>query len=135
MLQARWHLAGSGAGWPLLVELAWLAPARFESVARGLGDTVLAKLLRRFESNFEGAGGSDDWVWVPAWLLIDEPTLAAETAAADAARHGPAERAWALMQALLRLERRGRRHEVIELRRELREVHPALLAAYLRTRA
>ena len=134
MVQARWHLAGLDAAWPLLAELAWLAPQRFEPLARSLPDPVLHKLLRRFGTAFVGDGASDDLAWFPAWVLTDEPRLAGPLGLAEPSRQTEPEQAMQLMLALLRLERQGRQREVIEHRRRLQGLHAGLFACYMKPR-
>jgi hypothetical protein len=137
MARATWHADGPDAAWPLLAELAWLAPARLPPLLIEAGQQ---RALRRFESAFDEhlPGGFDDgsaWVWLPAWLLIDDPRLAAPLAAADTSGATPPERALQLMRSLLRLERQGAHHERTALRAELKTLHPPLFALYMATRA
>ncbi len=134
MVQARWRLHGPDATWPLLAESAWLAPQHMPALLASLGDARLNKLQRRFEAFDAGAGSADDWVWWPAWLLVEQPLLAAPLDTAHTAGEAPHERAFKRMQSLLRLERQGRHHDIVALRRELQGLHPALFAAYMATR-
>jgi hypothetical protein len=134
MTQARWHLEGPDAAWPLLAELAWLAPARYAEVAAALPDPALARLQRRFESDVDFGDLPAAWAWLPAWALTEQPLLAAPMAVAEPGCQTEAAQAWQLVQALLRLERQGRHREVVEHRRRLRELNAALFAAYMRTR-
>lgn len=131
---ARWHLMGLDAVWPLLAELAWLSPPRFEQLAHALNDTVLKQLLRCFRVDFDGSGQTDDLVWFPAWALTEQPRLVGLFASAQAYRHTDAERAWQLMLALLKLEQEGRHHEMIEHRRRLQSLHAGLYRSYMKTR-
>lgn len=131
MAQARWHLSGPDASWPLLAELAWLAPARLPPLLAQLPDSRLHKLARAYEAAFDTA---PDWAWWPAWLLVEQPLLLAPLESAQTAGEAPPERSFKLLQSLLRLERQGRHHEIIEQRRRLQSLHPALFAAYMRTR-
>lgn len=131
--QALWHQAGPDAAWPLLAELAWRAPQRLPPLLAGLPDARLHKLARRFESALD-AGPGADWAWWPAWLLVEQPLLAAPLDTAQTAGEAAPERTFKLLLALLRLERQGRHHEIIALRRQLQSLHPGLFAAYLATR-
>jgi len=122
--------------WPLLAELAWLAPARFAHCARTLGDPLLDRLVRRWESECEV--DVDDITelpaWFPAWLLNDQPALLPRLRHAEPGQGCDAERAFRLMGELLGLERQGRHADLIEGRKRLRDLQPALYAAYMGTR-
>jgi hypothetical protein len=131
MAHAAWHLRGPDSAWPLLAELAWLAPPRLSALLPLLPDRRLHKLALGFEAAFET---EPDWAWWPAWLLVDQPLLAAVLDGARAANESPPERGYQLMQALLRLERQGSHPERVALRQQLRSLHPALFAAYMATR-
>lgn len=149
MVQARWRLQGADATWPLLAELAWIAPQRLPGLLAGLGDLRLGKLMRAFEA-FDalegigpgdavgaGAGGANvaaAWHWWPAWLLVEQPLLAAPLDGAQTAGVVAPERAFKLLQSLLRLERQGRHHDIVALRRELQSLHRGLFAAYMAPR-
>ena len=104
---ARWHLMGVDAVWPLLAELAWLSPTRFEQLTHALNDAVLQHLLRRFRVDFDGSGETDDLMWFPAWALAERPRLAGLFVTAQPSRQTDPERAWQLMLALLKLEHEG----------------------------
>jgi hypothetical protein len=138
MAQARWHLAGLDATWPLLAELAWRAPQRLAPLMQALPDPTLHRRLRRFqrdfEADFEGAGTGDTMAWFPAWALTDEPRLLGPLDAAEATQHSEPERAAQLLLALLRLERQGRHADVIEHRRRLQGLHAGLFSAYMKSR-
>lgn len=132
MAQARFHLQGLDAAWPLLCELAWIAPARLPGVLQQLPSAPLQRHVAGFEARFDGdfASGAA-WAWWPAWLLVDEPKLLPVLELAQAAGASDAERGFVLVQALLRHERHGRQHEVLPLRRQLQALQPVLFAAYL----
>lgn len=134
MAEARLRSSGLDAAWPLLAELAWLAPARFDELTSRLADPSIDKLRKRFDANFEGEGGAADLVWFPAWLLTEKPGLANQLAHAQASRHDAPEQASQLLLALLALEQQGRHHELIERRKALRALQPWLYAAYMSTR-
>lgn len=128
--EAVWRRDGADAGWPLLAELAWLAPARAGALVATLADPRLSRLAARFEADLDG----ENLRWLPAWVLIEQPLLATPLAVAQPRHDGPAEQAFKLLLALLRLERQGRHHELVDHRRRLRGLHPALFACYMRTR-
>ncbi|HEX6017708.1 MAG TPA: hypothetical protein VFZ28_06385 [Burkholderiaceae bacterium] len=134
MSEARHRLQGLEAIWPLLAELAWLAPARFDALTPRLADPALDKLRRRFDASFDGEGSIADLAWFPAWLLTEKPALATHLGAAQRSRHDAPEQALRLMLSLLLLEREGRHRELIERRKALRDLHAGLWDAYMRTR-
>lgn len=134
MSQAVHAIDGLDAAWPLLAELAWLAPGRFDAAAKALAGTPLHKLRRRFDADFDGQGSVDDLAWLPAWALIDEPRLAGVLRAAQPGLHGRPEQALRLVLELLGLERRGAQAEVLARRKRLSECHAGLFAAYMKTR-
>ena len=134
MLQARLHLLGLQASWPLLAELAWLAPERLDAVARAVRDPMLQSPLLKFEQGFEGEGDTSDLAWFPAWMLIQQPALAPTLTQAQASQHRPPEQAMRLLLVLLGLERQGRPNELIEHRKALRWLHASVYASYLAKR-
>jgi hypothetical protein len=96
MVQARWPTEGLDAVWSLLVELAWLAPARFGAVVQGLGDPLLDRLRRQFDAEFEGRGDAGDLAWFPAWLLTQKAGLARLLGAAQPSASSEPEQAIAI---------------------------------------
>jgi hypothetical protein len=134
MAQARWHLEGRDATWPLLVELAWLAPGRLLALAQDLPDPALRRLMTRFDDELDAAADRETWAWLPAWALAEQPMLSSAMEQAQPWRQTEPEQGWQSMMALLRLERQGRHRDVVEHRRRLRELHPGVFAAYMRSR-
>jgi hypothetical protein len=130
----RQGATGLDAAWPLLAELAWLAPARFDAVCRALNDPLLNRLRQGFEDHFEDAGAVVALAWFPAWVLVDRPALAGVMRAAQPGQQSPPERAFHLMLELLGLERQGRQHELIDGRKQLRALKPALFQSYIQSR-
>ncbi|MDE2454083.1 MAG: hypothetical protein KGL43_10865, partial [Burkholderiales bacterium] len=133
-VQARWRGGNPDSAWPLLVELAWIAPARFAALAPTLGGAGLAKLLRGFEAEDALCNGEASWAWFPAWALAQDPLLAGPMAGAEAVRHSEPERGWQLVNALLRVERRAEHAERVRLRAELQRLHEGLYATYMKPR-
>jgi hypothetical protein len=134
MLEARCRLHGIDASWPLLAELAWLAPRRLAALRSRLPDPLLIRPLERFGAAFDGAGDDDDLAWFPAWLANAQPALAPRLAAAAPGRIDAPERALRLVVELLGLERQGRHHELMRRRQALRDLHGGLFGAYMATR-
>ena len=134
MARACWQISGLDLALPLLVELAWISPRRFDELARSLADRALRALLQRFDADFEGRGDSDDAAWFPAWLLTEQPRLSELLAGARTSRGSLAEQGWQLMMTLLTLEHQGRHAEVIEHRRRLKGLHEGLYRAYMKSR-
>jgi hypothetical protein len=142
MLQARHRTHGLEAAWPLLAELAWLAPARLDALFPRLADPVLERLRAHFDAGFEGppdgSAGRDgavaDLAWFPAWVLVERPALAGPLGAAQPSRHTPPEQALRLLVELLGLEHQGRHHDLVRQRKRLRDLQPGLYRAYMSTR-
>jgi hypothetical protein len=134
MTEARYRAAGLEAVWPLLAELAWLSPSRLDSLLKRLNDSSVNALRKAFDASFEGTGELADLAWLPAWVLCAKTGLAPLVKQAVPSRDGDPERATRLMIELLSLERQGRHHELIERRRELRDLNGSLYAEYMKTR-
>lgn len=134
MVEARGRLAGFDDIWPLLAELAWMAPQRAQSLVPRLNLPELDALLRSFDGEFEADGRPDDFCWFPAWAAITDSRLAPGLRLAEDGAKTRAERCARIVLGLLSLERQGRHAELIELRRKLREVHPALFTRYMQFR-
>jgi hypothetical protein len=137
MAQAKLQLHGLRAAWPLLAELAWLAPKRLEALIQAAPEPILLHLKEQFEASFEpplGADATQDLAWLPAWLLTVQPRYAADLALAQPGQHSVPEQAMRLMINLLWLERQGRHHDIVKQRKSLRDLNPWLYGAYLQTR-
>lgn len=146
MVQARHAVDGLDAVWPMLAELAWLAPARWAACCDALADPLLGRLRRRFDAEYDeaaaaagagigpGAAAADTSVWFPAWALIDQPALLPTLRTAQPGQDSLPERAFRATAELLGLERQGRHAELIEQRKRLRGLQPALYAVYMSRR-
>ena len=75
-----------------------------------------------------------DLAWFPAWILTDKPALSRQLSQAQRSLHTAPEQAMRLQLELLGLERQGRHHDVVARRKALRDAHPSLYAAYMKTR-
>lgn len=134
MARARCRLDGLDAAWPLLAELAWMAPSRFDATTSLINDPVLIKLRRKFDAEFEGEGGQDDLAWFPAWAVVDDNRLAPVLRPAQAGQQQRAERTLRAVLVLMTLERQGAHNDLVSARKSLRDLHPGLYAQYMQTR-
>jgi hypothetical protein len=134
MTEVRYRTGGLDAAWPLLAELAWLAPGRFAALLPRLDDASLDALRRRFDAEFPGSGEVEEYMWFPAWLLTVKPALADRLREARLSHQVDAERATSLLWQILSLERQGRQHDLVERRKTLRGLHAGLYAGYMKTR-
>jgi len=125
---------GLDATWPLLAELAWLSPQRFQALAQRLADPALDKLRRRFDACFEGDGSVADLAWFPAWVLTEKSSLCHLLEGTQAGTLSDPETGMRLLLELLRLEHQGRQHEMLDRRKALRQLNESLYAAYMAPR-
>jgi hypothetical protein len=134
MIEARCRIAGFDTMMPLLAELAWMAPQRALALAPGLELPALDRLLRDFDAGFEAEGAPDDFAWFPAWALIAVSRLGESLRLSQIGANTRAERCARIVLDLLLFERQGRHAELVEGRRKLRELQPALFARYMQDR-
>ena len=143
MAQARYRQQGLDVVWPLLAELAWLAPQRLAGLLVTLADPLLNRLRRNFDDGFDDefdangfCPGQGDGLlaWLPAWALTQTPALAPHLALAEPGQHTAPEQGLRLMLQLLGLERHGRHHELMAQRKLLRDLSAPLYAAYMASR-
>jgi hypothetical protein len=136
--ESLWRSDGLDAAWPLIAELAWLAPGRLADVIRRIADPPMARLLRAFDADFDsGLDGTDaaaDLAWFPAWVLTAKPALARAMSPAEPGQQSESEQGFRLLLALLELERQGRHAELIERRKRLMTLHAGLYRAYMGSR-
>ena len=135
MVQARYHLLGLNATWPMLVELACLAPSRFDEVSSLLGDTVLQRLRKQFDAQFEAEDGLASLQYLPAWALLEYPEWLQYFELAQLRHDDFAAQACQLITQLLRLEKQGRQHDILAARRRLQGVHMGLYKQYMQHRS
>ena len=117
---------------PLLVELAWLAPVRLESLLLPPPAEV-NRQKARFLATFENNGEHHDLTWFPAWLLIHHSELRNLLRPAQPAQNEPAQ-AFHLLLDLLHLEKTGQQAAQIPQRAKLRALAPDLFADFMRSR-
>jgi len=134
MAEASYRLDALEETWPLLAELAWLAPDRCAGLVDRMGYKSLDSLLKKFYASFEGAGDMTDIAWFPAWVLIEKPALARLLIAAQPSTQTSPERAMRLLLELLSLERQGRHYELLDYRKKLQGLHASLYLSYMSTR-
>jgi hypothetical protein len=133
-VESEFRISGLSAAWPLLSELAWMAPSTAATLAGALQSPDLDGLVRRFNAEFEGEGDPGNFAWFPAWVLIAEPQWAAAMRLAQPGANTPAERSARQLINLLALERQGLHAQVIEGRRRLRDINQRLFQLYMRRR-
>lgn len=133
MGRIAFELDGLEAAWPLLAELAWLSPADFAALARGIASPSLARLLRDFDRHFV-AGDDSEFAWFPAWAQLSDPGLSAALQDARSSENAPAEQAARIVMQLQNLERQGRQYEIAAKQKALRALHEELFARYMATR-
>lgn len=134
MTEACYRVHDLDGAWGLLAELAWLSADRFDQLVKRLADPLLERLRKRFDATFEGHGDVRDLAWFPAWVLTEKPGLSRQLGEAQRCLHTEPEQAMRLLLELLGLERQGRQHDLVARRKALRDTHPSLYAAYLKTR-
>jgi hypothetical protein len=134
MAEARYRVHDLDGAWGLLAELAWLSADRFDQLVKRLADPLLERLRKSFDATFEGHGDVRDLAWFPAWVLTEKPALSCQLGEAQRSLQTEPEQAMRLLLELLGLERQGRQHDIVERRKTLRDAHPSLYAAYLKTR-
>lgn len=118
--------------WPLLAELAWLAPKRLDKL-HGQAPAKVCSLLHRFSADFENNSEEDDLAWFPAWLLISAPEMREFLRPAQA-ENNTAAQAFSRLLDLLHREKTGQQHDLIVERHKLRALAPDIFALYMRSR-
>ena len=124
--------------WPLLAELAWIAPALLKKLLQELRvvvPPVVQRYLREFDSEFcaesEAEQQVEEMAWFPAWLLVEHGELLPVLRLAQANESPPA-RSTGLLVNLLLEERQGVRSP--ERRQQLRTLSPTLFRLYMARR-
>ena len=118
--------------WPLLAELAWVAPERLESLIVA-APVAVNRLKTHFLADFENNGEHHDLAWFPAWLLIHHSKLRDLLRPAQPAQNEPAQ-AFHLLLDMLHLEKTGQQAAQIPQRAKLRAIAPDLFADFMRSR-
>ncbi len=131
MLEATLWIDGIDAIWPLLAELAWMAPQKALDLVRRLAQPELDRLVSRFSEEFDGEGTADEFAWFPAWALVVVRGLAESMRPALRGTDSPAERCARILLDLRALERQGRHDQIVKGRRQLSEAHLALFKRYM----
>lgn len=135
MVLARHRQHGLETAWPLLCELLWMQAGQGETVLTMLADARLNRLLRRFDADFDTeAVTGHELAWFPAFAALADSALAAGIRQADAGQDSNAERGARLIARLLQDEQRGDQIALVDARKRLQHLQPALFALYMRTR-
>lgn len=139
MAQARLQQFGLQAvSWPLLAELAWLAPKRFDALVDQAGTPILQRLKEAFELEFDDTlpspSATPASAWFPAWVLTRDAALARVLTQAQPGQHSEPEQAMRLLMEMLGLEHQGRQREAVAKRQHLGDLHPSLLQCFLKAR-
>lgn len=119
--------------WPLLMELAWMAPLAFSGVVRNLHDLVLLNLLKEFEALFDD-NGDDQLYWFPALAVTVKPALQTRVRGTAPAKVTDATNAFECVCNLLLLEKQGRQQDIVMERARLRSLNDQLYSRYMQTR-
>lgn len=125
---------GLDAVWPMIFELAWMAPAMMPRLVDDLDDQVLRNLVKEFGRTVDEDAAGGTAAWFPAFALVVCPSLARHAPSAHPAKESDATRAFACASTLLALERQGSHHEVAQERKRLRGLHEGLFQRYMATR-
>lgn len=138
MAQAQLHLTGLSAAWPLLAGLAWLSPKRLDAIIQTTNNVLLQRLKAQFDTSFEPAAdqvdAAQDAAWFPAWVLTQQPQNVAYLSLAQPGQHSAPEQAMRLLVNLLGLERQGRHHDIVNCRKNLRDLNAWLYGVYMQAR-
>lgn len=123
--------------WPLLAELAWIAPTRLggllTATPRGLAPETVLRLHREFCSVADADGEEDETVWFPSWLLVEHAELLPLLRTAQPHDSRPA-RSAALLVDLLLGERQGVTPKMLDKRKKLNDLAPLIFAQYMARR-
>jgi hypothetical protein len=114
--------------WPLVADLAWIAPALLAALLPRAAPTTALRLYQEFCVTVENEG--TETPWFPAWLLVEHSDLLQSLRFAQAQGSPPA-RSAALLIDLLIGERRGLTPALLDKRRQLRELAPTIFGRYM----
>ncbi|MFZ4537631.1 hypothetical protein [Propionivibrio sp.] len=120
--------------WPLVAELAWIAPALLAAVIPRAAPATVLRLCREFSTDAElDDDENDESTWFPAWLLVEHPELLPCLRTVQPNDSIPA-RSAALLIDLLIGERKGSTQTLVDKRKQLRDIAPSIFALYLARR-
>lgn len=124
--------------WPLVAELAWIAPTQLATLLTdafpSTAPTHLPRLYKEFFAAVETDGENDETVWFPAWLLVEHPDLLSFLRAAQPQDSRPARSAALLVDLLLGERRGGLAPATVNKRQQLRALAPAIFERYMARR-
>jgi len=119
--------------WPLVAELAWIAPALLAALLPRAAPATALRLYQEFRLAVDSENEDQETAWFPAWLLVEHPDLLQSLRSAQAHDSPPA-RSAALLIDLLIGERQGPTPAMLDKRRQLRELAPAIFERYMARR-
>jgi hypothetical protein len=117
--------------WPLVAELAWIAPALLADLFPRTAPATALRLYQEFCITFENE--DRETPYFPAWLLVEHPDLLQSLRLAQPQESPPA-RSAALLIDLLIGERQGLTPAILDKRRELRGLAPTIFERYMARR-
>lgn len=125
--QALWHTDRTAQAVDHWFTLCWLAPTYFESLLEN--ERIPASLLQEHWRQAMNTDMEPELAtpWYPAWVILHEPGLARSIKSRNADA-GP-QRAFDLARELVTSD-----NENVQLRRELRNIHPGLFDYFLHNR-
>ncbi len=123
--------------WPLLAELAWIAPALLDALIADLPACAtpanVLRLYREFGAEADIDAENDEVAWFPAWLLVEHPELLPLLRTAQPYHSRPARSATVLIDLLIG-ERQGAAPSLVDKRKQLRDLAPVLFRRYMARR-
>jgi hypothetical protein len=97
-------------------------------------DVPKAQADASFEPSVDQVEAAQDTAWFPAWVLTLQPQNVAHLSLAQPGQHGAPEQAMRLLVNLLGLERQSRHHDIVNCRKNLRDLNGWLYGVYMQAR-
>jgi hypothetical protein len=134
---ARYRQHGLAAARPALFALAWRDPQRLPSVLAELGDELLDRDLKAFESACEWTGteAAELYAWFPAWYVLEHPVASKELEDIEVRCRSSAAKAALLLTRILDAERQADWRKLVAFREQLRSLSADLFSVYMMRRA
>jgi hypothetical protein len=131
---ARWNVGDERQALRLWLPLCWLAPESFVRHAPTFPSRTLREGWATFDSEADAEESGDmragKIAWFPAWLALQQRSIAHLFPPAEIPETSAALRAFRLLPGLLVLESQGYSEELIERRRILRDISPPFFRRY-----